>query len=151
MRDIKNDAEIMERIIHKYIQTENRKLDYGTGIKLTTKEIHTINIVGSNPSLNITELAKLQGVTKGAVSQMIYKLVDKKHVLKRPSPDSDVEVCLELTRLGQIAYQGHMEYHKKSQEEFFGYLRKIPDDAHQQMLDILNAFEQMIDHKLNEK
>lgn len=144
-------AELMERVIHKYNQTESRKLDYGTGEKLTRKEIHTINAIGNSPAINITELAKIQGVTKGAVSQMVYKLVDKGYIEKRVSPESDAEVCLELTKLGLIAYRAHKEYHKKTQEEFFTILKNMPEDTYNNMVNLVKSFEQSLDNKLNEK
>ncbi|WP_155829842.1 MarR family transcriptional regulator [Butyrivibrio sp. AC2005] len=43
-------------------------------------------------------LAKVRGITKGAVSQMVNKLVDRDLMEKRVSPDSDAAICLYLTK-----------------------------------------------------
>lgn len=86
---------------------------------LTRAEIHTIEVVGNQPQLNITILAEKLGITKVAASQLIYKLVDKELVQKTISPDSDTEVCLILTDAGRIAYNEHREYHMAHDKEFF--------------------------------
>lgn len=151
MRDYRDTAELLERIVHKYNQTESKKMCYGTDTKLTRKEIHTINAVGNNAGINVTTLAKMQGITKGAVSQMVYKLVEKGYMVKSVSPDSDAEVRLELTELGMVAYDAHNEYHKQAQEEFFMLLKDMPDNTYNQMKNIMQVFEDMLDRKLNKE
>lgn len=151
MRDCKECSELMERIIHKYNQSESRKQNYGAGEELTRKEIHTISAIGENPTINITELANLRGVTKGAVSQMVYKLVDKGYLIKRISPDSDAEVRLELTDKGRKAYDGHNEFHRKTQQDFFVKLNNMPEGTYKEMLEILKSFEDMLDQGLSDK
>lgn len=149
MKDIQACAELMERCIHKYNQVENKKFSYGSNIELTRNEIHTINFIGKNEGINVTELAKLKGITKGAVSQMIYKLVEKGFVTKRISPNSDTEVQLELTDLGWSAYEAHRKYHQEIHEEFFGLLNTMPDEAYEMMMEVARAFEQTIDRRLS--
>jgi DNA-binding MarR family transcriptional regulator len=141
----------MERIIHKYNQTENKLRNYGTGILLTRTEIHTIDLIGNNEGINITQLALKQGITKGAVSQMIYKLVNKGLITKHVSPDSDTEVRMELTEVGITAYQAHQRFHIETNEEFFQLLQNMPDETYDQMITVLMEFERMIDKKLAKK
>lgn len=147
MRDYNQSSEIMERIINKYNQEENKKRCYGTDTVLTRKEIHTIYSIGKNSGINVTQLAKLQGVTKGAVSQMIYKLVEKGYVKKSVSMNSDSEVRLELTAAGCVAYDAHNQFHKETQEDFFLLLKNMPEETYQQMLEILIAFEKSLDKR----
>lgn len=148
MRDYSKSSELMERIIHKYNQTENKLRNYGTGILLTRTEIHTIDLIGNNEGINITQLALKQGITKGAVSQMIYKLVNKGLITKHVSPDSDTEVRMELTEVGKTAYQAHQRFHIETNEEFFQLLQNMPDETYDQMITVLMEFERMIDKKL---
>jgi DNA-binding MarR family transcriptional regulator len=143
-RDLENISALMERIIHMYIQSEKRPFSHGSGETFTRPEIHTIHAIGNHPAINITELAKLQGVTKGAVSQMIYKLVRKGYVTKNTSPTSDAEVCLGLTEAGKAAYDAHREYHRQANGTFFSFLKQLPDDTYQNMVEIMTAFEKML-------
>ena len=136
---------LMERVIHKYNQWENMKRTYGTELQLTRAEIHTIAAVGDHPGINITALASVLGITKGAASQMIYKLVDKGTVEKKVSPDSDTEVVLTLTDLGQVNYQAHKDYHKKTNDEFLMMLKDMPEPLYLEIKDMLTVFEEKID------
>ncbi len=142
---------LMERVIHKYTQWENKKRTYGTETLLTKAEIHTIAAVGNNTGINITALADVLGITKGAASQMIYKLVEKGTVEKRVSPDSDTEVVLNLTEEGQKNYISHNQYHAKANDESIKLLKEMPETFCVNMMDFLLAFEEAIDKKLQEK
>lgn len=148
MRDYRALSALMERTIHKYNQTENRQRSYGTDLTFSRVEIHTIEAIGNIEDINITRLAAYQGITKGAASQMIYKLVDKGAVKKSVSPNSDTEVRLELTDIGQKAYGGHKEFHKASNEKLFVMLRDMPDELYEKMEEVLYMFDDMLDEKL---
>lgn len=147
MTDYRELSRLTERIIHKYVQLEKKPRDYG-GILLTQTEIHTIATVGDYPGVNVTRLAQMRGITKGAASQMVYKLVDKGFIKKDISPNSDTEVSLTLTRLGQKAYDAHAEHHHKSGIEFFSCFTDIPTEEQIYLLNLLKRFDQAMDEKL---
>lgn len=129
MHDYRELSRLNERTIHKYMQFERCARCYSTDTPMPQAEIHTIAIVGDKPDINVTELAKLRGVTKGAASQMVYKLVDKSFLAKRVFPNSDTEVCLSLTENGEIAYAAHRKYHDDSDGEFLHILADMPQEV----------------------
>ena len=151
MHDYRDISRLMERTMHKYIQLEKQPRAYGPGILLSQTEVHTIAIIGDKPGINVTELAKIRGVTKGAASQMVYKLVDKGYVKKEISANSDTEVSLSLTEMGQIPYQKHQEYHDETGTHFFNLLRDMPKENQDYFIHLFEEFEKMIDEKLKEK
>lgn len=148
MSDLRKLSSLMERTMHKYIQVEKQPRIYGPGIILTQTEVHTIAVIGDCPDINVTELSKLRGVTKGAASQLIYKLVDKGYVIKQTSPNSDTEVCLSLTENGKKAYEGHKKYHDNSGSAFFKELVEMPEDCEDYMIKMLTEFEKTLDARL---
>lgn len=85
---------------------------YGTDDELYMVEAHTINLIGEKIKTNTSELAKLTNKTKGAISQMIYKLVKKDLVLKYKNPTNSREVIIELSEKGKQVFH----YHKKLDE-----------------------------------
>jgi DNA-binding MarR family transcriptional regulator len=101
----------LERIITKMESMHTPSLSFGTGIPMHTKEIHTIQAIGRHSGINITRLAEQTGVTKGAVSQTINKLVRKGLVRKTHAPGNDKEVIPELTDLGWVGFQNHEKFH----------------------------------------
>ena len=139
---------LMERVIHKYVQWESKKRTYGTDTLLSRADIHTIAAVGDNPNINVTALAEMLGITKGAASQMIYKLARKGIVEKKVSPNSDTEVVLNLTSDGMINYEAHRQYHQKTNDKALNLLKEIPEPFYEYLVDYFSAFEQVIDEEI---
>ncbi len=146
MTDPKEMAWQMERIIHKYSQYEKRPQVYCKDIMLTQPEIHTVAIVGDHEGINVTQLAAMRGITKGAASQMVYKLVDKGLIKKQVSAESDAAVSLFLTKKGQQARKEHRKLHETMGTKFAALLSRIPDDVKDTMMDFLKAFEEELDN-----
>lgn len=113
MKEYFESMELLEKAIHLYNRIENKKRDFGLGYEMSMKEIHTIQYIGDYPGINLKTLATNQGVTKGAASQMITRLIKKNLVTKERGTNSEAEIVLTLTKEGQRAYKGHEEYHKK--------------------------------------
>ncbi|MDO5520147.1 MAG: MarR family winged helix-turn-helix transcriptional regulator [bacterium] len=145
MDNFETISNLMERCIHKYMQTENRKRHYGTDSLFSRAEIHTIAAIGDMPNSNLTSLAKFLGITKGAASQMVYKLVDKGAIKKEISPNSDTEICLTLTEMGKKAYASHQRFHENANERFFNTLRDTPEEIQKYMIYILEEFDHAMD------
>jgi len=99
------------RILHLYSVITRKPKDYGTGDLLYFTEVHTIAMVGSKGKINVTKLAELMGVTKGAISQTIRKLVSKGLIMKRYTTNRK-EVTLSLTEKGKIVYRGQELFRK---------------------------------------
>jgi len=81
--------------------------------------------IGTHPDINGTSLAKIMGVTKGAISQVIKKLEKKKLVDRYQNPTNNKEILLRLTKKGEIDYHGHEAYHAKYDSQWFEALEKI--------------------------
>ena len=101
----------LEKVIVSMESMHTPSLSFGTGVLMHTKEIHTVQAIGRYSGINVTKLAEQAGVTKGAVSQTINKLVRKGLVRKTHAPGNDKEVVLELTDLGWVGFQNHEKFH----------------------------------------
>ncbi len=108
---VEKGVECFLRIVNRLNSYDRRALDYGTGGSLHMGEIHTIDAVGRLSRPNVTELAGVLGVTKGAVSQMLARLEKKGHVRKWKDGGQGNELSVELTRKGKAAYREHLRYH----------------------------------------
>ncbi|WP_026527751.1 MarR family winged helix-turn-helix transcriptional regulator [Butyrivibrio sp. VCD2006] len=148
MKDYRELAWQMERIIHKYSQFEKKPQEYCKNLVLTQPEIHTVAIIGDQEGISVTGLSKVRGITKGGASQMVYKLVDKGLVEKRVSPNSDSELNLYLTKLGKKARAEHRKRHETMGEKFSEIMDGIPQEMQDELLKMLKAFEEELD-KLN--
>jgi DNA-binding MarR family transcriptional regulator len=100
------------KILHLYSVIGRKPKDYGTGDLLYLAEIHTITMVGKNREINMTQLAELMGVTKGAISQTIRKLVTKDFITKSNTTNRK-EINLKLSEKGLIVYNGQESFQKE--------------------------------------
>lgn len=120
--------ELFFKIINTYNEIERKPYSYGTDILLHPSEVHTIEAIYINKNINITKLAKIQGITKGAVSKMVKKLVEKNLVEKNISPDTENEVILNLTKDGEKVYTGHKQYSDKLNKKLFNLYATLSED-----------------------
>ena len=85
---------------------------YRTDVVIHDSEIHLVGTVIKNPGIHITGLAKCLGVTKGAVSEMVAKLVKKGLLTKNPSPRNLSVVEVAATPNGRTAHEAHLYFHE---------------------------------------
>jgi DNA-binding MarR family transcriptional regulator len=145
LKDYRELAWLMERTIHKYIQYEKKPQKYCSDLILTQPEIHTVAIIGDHEGISVTELAKVRGITKGAASQMIYRLEDKDLVEKRISPESDSKLNLYLTKKGKRARNEHRKMHETMGTKFALLMDGIPANVQKYMFEFLQDFEKELD------
>ncbi len=111
--DFYETMDLMGRVVERMAGVYSTPHDFGTGDLLHRAEIHTVQAIGDYPGLSVTALAGRLKVTKGAVSQMVGRLLKKDLVERTYAPGSAKETQLHLTERGQVARQGHEAYHVK--------------------------------------
>jgi DNA-binding MarR family transcriptional regulator len=131
MNRTKASQDIMELFIqsvHKYKALEKIPSRTGANHDLFHSERHLLDMIGDNPGVNITDFARLAGITKGAVSQVVSKLENKGLVKRYKSSANDKEVFLELTRSGRDIYIQHKKTNEETLKPLIEKLEQFPDD-----------------------
>ncbi|MBD3241225.1 MAG: MarR family transcriptional regulator [Chitinivibrionales bacterium] len=141
-------AEQLLRIVTKFGILHGRPYDFGTGTKLYPAEVHTLQCIGDHPGINVTELARHQGVTKGATSQMLAKLAAKGLLYKKSSQGSDKEVVAVLTDEGERAREGHVRFHAAMTDQILEKTRNIDIADIRLYRDINSLVEKHLDELL---
>ena len=134
--------DVLDKAFTKVEALHTPSRDFGTGISMFRKEIHTLQAIGQHPKINITALADHMGVTKGAVSQMVAKLVKKGMVRKIYAEDNKKEVIMELTNLGWIGFRNHEKFHMdvfNIAREYYGEQLKAKLEMFMTVMSDLNA------------
>ena len=101
---------IVEKLIHtvnKMNACAKKPRDYGTSDLLYQSEIHALAAVRHHAGKNASELAVILGVTNGAITQVVSKLISKGLIEKYHLRGNQKEVYFRLTQKGAIAYAGH--------------------------------------------
>lgn len=143
-RDYEQTLQHIERLIHRYSQNEKKKRTYGTDQALSGTEIHVLDEIGRHPGIGVKVLAEKKGVTEGAVSQLVKKLIKKDLIRKEVSKESDAKVCLFLTQNGKICYGEHKNYHEQANQKWYGLFDELSEKEYQCIQDILRKAEKII-------
>jgi DNA-binding MarR family transcriptional regulator len=122
--ELRSMIDIFLKILHTYSAIEKKPKDLGTGDLLYVSEIHAISVIGKHPEINITQLAESTGVTKGAISQIVKRLLRKRYIAKYNTKNNK-EVNLRLSDKGYIIFQGHAAFEK----DLFSFAEKLYEDA----------------------
>lgn len=148
---IRELADKFIRIHNKLKVLEKIPSNYGIGKPLQMSETQFIQAVGRNPGINVTGLASTIGVTKGAISQMTQKLVEKGLVKKDKNSENNKEVLLILTETGKEVFQQS----ENAYYELFSKMGKQIDNLTVDQVNIVmesfNITEEYIQSKIDEK
>lgn len=134
------------RLINKYNQKAKTAKRYGTEDLLYSAEVHMIEMIGSYEAITTTKLAEKLGITKGAVSQITRKLLEKDLIIKIPSAQRSNEVLISLTDKGRIVYSYHQSMHEKMLGKIDSVLSGLSDDGKMALEQIIR----IIDDSLND-
>jgi DNA-binding MarR family transcriptional regulator len=134
------------KILHLYSVIGRKPQDYGTGDLLYFTEVHTISMVGKNREINMTKLADMMGVTKGAISQTIRKLVSKGFIEKSNSVNRK-EVNLKLSEKGITVLKGHQSF----QKEIFTFAVSLYEKARPDDVDLVGRLFDAICGNMQER
>ncbi len=125
---------------------EKQPRSYGTDELLTSTEIHLIETIGNNDeTLSVTDLAKLSGVTKGAISQTLKKLEKKGITRKVEDPSNVSRSIVQLTSKGNVAFYAHRHWHETMDGGYKEYVMGLK----QEQLDFLMAYMNRVEDFLN--
>jgi DNA-binding MarR family transcriptional regulator len=94
-----------ERVNNKIRMLQAKPIDYGTGDKIYYSELQLMKAVKNYPDKNISDFAKMFGITKGAISQTANKLLDRGYLRKFKFEDNKKEVYLKLTDKGKTVVE----------------------------------------------
>ena len=110
--ELQNLIDQFLKILHLYSVIGRKPKDYGTGDLLYFTELHTITMVAGNNEVNMTKLSEMMGVTRGAISQTINKLVNKGLIVKTNLTNRK-EVNLKLSEKGWIVVKAQESFQKE--------------------------------------
>lgn len=133
------------RLINKYNQKTKTAKRYGTEDLLYSAEVHMIEIIGSYETITTTKLAQVLGITKGAVSQVTHKLLEKNLIKKQVSGEKRNETPILLTDKGKVVYLYHQTMHKTMFDKIDLILSDLPEDGKAAMNQILQVIEDSLD------
>jgi DNA-binding MarR family transcriptional regulator len=117
--------ELFQAIVAKYSRFDEMAVRFSDfGRPLFKSELHFIKCVKEHSEANLSRLAALLGITRGAVSQVLVKL-EKKKMVERTSRNRK-EFSVSLTPTGEKVYQEHEEFHRNHFRELEWAMKLLP-------------------------
>ena len=105
-----------------------RDLDRLTG-ELTLSELHVIACIGKQGQVNVTAISQEMDMTRGAISKISTKLLQRGYLVKKQRADNQKEVHFQLTPMGDEIFRLHEELHEqagKGRGESRGFYKNTP-------------------------
>lgn len=138
-------AAALVRVLNKFARNEKKPRRFGVDELLHPSEIHMVMLIGNNPGIHAAELARVAGVTRGAISQIVARLEKKGLVVKDKDSDSHLKMVPILTNKGKVAYYAHEQHHEKVDGDLHAYVRQLTDDQVTVIENFLHEVEKMAD------
>ena len=136
------------RAMAKYTVIDRKPYDFGIGMKLYPAEIHMVTTVDAMGAPGVTELAEEFGVTKGAISQQVSKLVKKGLLVKSKDPGNGTRVIVTTTELGRKASDNHLEFHRKHDKLFLDFVARLDDASYAVVAEFADRVDSWMDRYL---
>lgn len=120
----------------KYLNELSPDYEIFLAKRLTISEIHVIDCIGKNRLPNAKFVAAELGLTKGAISKINAKLLDKGFIKGNRLEDNKKEVYLTLTAQGKEIFEAHKKVHDIEN----GKIKAIFEQYKKDELGIINQF-----------
>ena len=137
------------RILERSNIFQHHREEIFVGINLA--EAHCIDKIGSMDYANVTKVAAEMGMTRGAISKISKKLLNKKLIDSYQKPENNKEIYFCLTEQGQKVYIEHKKCHTQARQEKVAILSMYSEEEQSIILRFLRDINQKYDEKINEQ
>ncbi|CAM3994589.1 MarR family winged helix-turn-helix transcriptional regulator [Saccharibacillus endophyticus] len=114
-------------------------------------EVHAIEYIGKHSDPNVTRLAEAFYMTRGAISKITKKLLDKGLIESYQSPDNKKEIYFKLTAQGREVFEIHENLHRSFRERDDAVFEKITDEQFESMSRFLDAYTRHLDTEIHKQ
>lgn len=146
--DINNLQTLIEqfmRITNTINELHSHYISLNGSTPLTLGEIHLIECIGKHSETNVTEIAKILGNTRGAVSQMAKKLENKELINKTKKGNNEKEIILQLNKKGMEIFLEHEKFHASLYGDILSSVEGASKENIEFVKYILNKIEEYTD------
>ena len=133
----------VKRLIHVLAIRRHVQRQYGP-VALSNTEIHILELIQKNEGATSSDIVKILGVTKGAVSQIISKLVQKELIDLMPEKNNRVLRRLHVSEKGKEALIAHEERESNLKARIDQRLSEFTSDDLKKISSIIHSLTDFI-------
>ncbi|BCZ45714.1 MarR family transcriptional regulator [Clostridium gelidum] len=116
-----------------------------------SSEVHCIEYIGGNVDSNVTKLAESFYVTRGAISKLSRKLIEKGIIESYQKPDNKKEIYFRLTTQGEEINKIHKKLHKEFQERDKVVFEQITEEQFDSMIRFVEKYSKHLDSEIEKQ
>lgn len=111
-------------------------------------EVHCIEYIGQHKDPNVTKLAEHFYMTRGAISKVMKKLIQKNLVERYQKPENKKEIYFKLTSEGKAVYKTHEKLHKEFEARDEVVFESVTEEQFDNMLHFIEMYSQHLDKEI---
>lgn len=111
-------------------------------------EVHCLDFVGKNADCNVTKLADAFFMTRGAISKITKKLLQKGAIESYQRPDNRKEIFFRLTEQGEAVYQTHAQLHSEFQKRDKAVFDRLTAEQMETLLSFVESYSRHLDEEI---
>lgn len=114
-------------------------------------EVHYIEYIGRNEDSNVTKLAEALYMTRGAISKMTKKLIQKGTIESYQKPDNKKEIYFRLTEEGKEVYKVHEDLHNEFQKRDKPVFEELTEEEFDSMISFVEKYSRHLDAEIKKQ
>lgn len=114
----------------------------------TSSEVHCIEFIGKSTDPNVTKLAEAFYMTRGAMSKLTKKLIQKGLIETYQNPENKKEIYYKLTAQGKAVFNIHEGLHQEFQERDKAVFEQVTEEQWENILLIMDRYSQHLDEEI---
>lgn len=120
--------ELLVDIFNDILKLEHKAIEGFAGNSLTMSEVHILEVIGNNPSQQMSDIARRLRITLPTLTVSVQRLEEKGYITRQRHGVDRRKVTAALTETGRQAYDRHAEYHARLMDALFSNLNldKMP-------------------------
>ncbi|ANE85631.1 MULTISPECIES: MarR family transcriptional regulator [Bacillus] len=137
-------------LYNKLVWLNKDKMEEGLkGFK--SSEVHCIEYIENNADSNVTQLAEAFYVTRGAISRMTKKLIQKGLVESYQKLENKKEIYFKLTEQGKEIYKIHENLHKEFQERDKAVFEQVTEEEFDSIISFVEKYSRHLDAEIKKQ
>ncbi|MDA2437596.1 MarR family transcriptional regulator [Bacillus cereus] len=137
-------------LYNKLVWLNKDKMEEGLkGFK--SSEVHCIEYIENNADSNVTQLAEAFYVTRGAISRMTKKLIQKGLVESYQKSENKKEIYFRLTEQGKEIYKIHENLHKELQERDKAVFEQVTEEEFNSIISFVEKYSRHLDAEIKKQ
>ncbi|PEQ98294.1 MarR family transcriptional regulator [Bacillus cereus] len=137
-------------LYNKLVWLNKDKMEEGLkGFK--SSEVYCIEYIENNADSNVTQLAEAFYVTRGAISRMTKKLIQKGLVESYQKSENKKEIYFKLTEQGKEIYKIHEDLHKEFQERDKAVFEQVTEEEFDSIISFVEKYSRHLDAEIKKQ